>query len=210
MIDNNPIFYWPKFCINYQILENWWADFLWLSDDFQYKLHLVLVHCSCSDLSCTVRKLSGSDKSHCFNFRVQNSSIHQWGHFFKLDTVFDVLEFADALNSFCITGWISGLLGTLRPLRGSWHTADPKSLPLHNLPLRDLGCFVALCSKVLTLRGLPLRGFAKLLQRTFLNRLAWTAFWALHQHHLVLGAKRHVFTKDMQIQQLNLSVAETS
>ena len=141
MIDNNPIFYWPKFCINYQILENWWADFLWLSDDFQYKLHLVLVHCSCSDLSCTVRKLSGSDKSRCFNFRVQNSSIHQWGHFFKLDTVFDVLEFADALNSFCITGWISGLLGTLRPLRGSWHTADPKSLHSTTCPF---GTWVAL------------------------------------------------------------------
>ena len=76
------------------------------------------------------------------------------------------------LNAFGIIGWISSLLGTFRPLRGSWHTANPKSLPLHGLPLQDLGPFAALGSKSLMLRGLPLRGFAKLLQWTFLNRLA--------------------------------------
>ena len=66
------------------------------------------------------------------------------------------------LNSFGIIGWISGLLGTFGPLRGSWHTANPKSLPLHGLPLQDLGPFAPHGSKSLTLRGLPLRGLRKI------------------------------------------------
>ena len=60
---------------------SFWNNLLFRLDsiDFQPKLHLVLVYCSCSNLPRSVRKLNGSDKSCCFNFRVQNSSIHQWG-----------------------------------------------------------------------------------------------------------------------------------